>query len=175
VRKTPKRGTSEKMSEKNKDHALREHLLYLLRGGGAHVNFEKVLADFPAELRGAKTAGIPFTPWKLLEHMRIAQWDILEFNQNPQHVSPDFPSGYWPAGYAPPDPTAWDKSLKAFRADLKALQKLVENPATDLFARIPHGNGQTILREALLVVDHNAYHIGQLVLIRRLFGAWIGP
>jgi hypothetical protein len=152
--------------------ALREHVLYLLRGGGAHLDFEKAVAGLPPALRGAKPPGQPHTPWRLLEHMRIAQWDILEFSRNPRHVSPEFDAGYWPRGDAPPDAGAWDKSIAAFRADLKAMQDLVADPATDLFAPIPHGQGQTVLREALLVADHNAYHLGQLVLIRRLLGAW---
>jgi hypothetical protein len=152
--------------------ALREHLLYLLRGGGAHLDFEKAVANLPAQLRGAKPPGQPHTPWRLLEHLRICQWDILEFSRNPRHVSPSFPDGYWPKGDAPPDDGAWDRSVAGFRADLKAMQDLVADPATDLFARIPHGEGQTVLREALLVADHNAYHLGQLVLVRRLLGAW---
>jgi hypothetical protein len=152
--------------------ALREHLLYLLGGGGAHLSFDKAVAGLPAELRGARVAGQPHTPWRLLEHLRLAQWDILEFSRNPRHVSPTFPEGYWPEGDGPPDAGAWERSVAAFRADLKAMQDLVADPATDLFARIPHGEGQTILREALLVADHNAYHLGQLVLLRRLLGAW---
>jgi hypothetical protein len=156
----------------NKDQALRDHLLYLLRGGGAHLNFDAAISGLPAELHGAKPAGVPHSPWRLLEHMRIAQWDILEFSRNPKHVSPPFPDGYWPVSDAPPDPDAWDRSVAAFRADLQAMCHLVANPATDLFARIPHGDGQTILREALLVADHNAYHLGQLVVVRRALGAW---
>jgi hypothetical protein len=152
--------------------ALREHLLYLLRGGGAHLDFDKAVAGLPTELRGAKVHGLPHTPWRLLEHLRIAQWDILEFSRNPRHVSPAFPEGYWPRGDAPPDADAWDRSVAAFRADLRAMQDLVADPATDLYARIPHGEGQTVLREALLVADHNAYHLGQLVVVRRLLGAW---
>ena len=152
--------------------ALREHLLYLLRGGGAHLDFEKAVANLPADLRGAKPPGQPHTPWRLLEHLRICQWDILEFSRNSRHKSPEFDAGYWPKGEAPPDDGAWDRSVAGFRADLKAMQDLVADPATDLFARIPHGEGQTVLREALLVADHNAYHLGQLVLVRRLLGAW---
>jgi hypothetical protein len=151
---------------------LRDHLLSLLRGGGAHLDFDAAVGGLSPELRGAKPAGQPHTPWRLLEHMRIAQWDILEFSRNPRHVSPPFPQGYWPTGEAPPDEGAWDRSVAAFRADLKAMQDLVTNPATDLFTPIPHGEGQTVLREALLVADHNAYHLGQLVLLRRLLGAW---
>jgi hypothetical protein len=104
--------------------------------------------------------------------MRIAQWDILEFSRRSDHVSPAFPDGYWPDGDAPPDPKAWDHSVKGFQADLEAMKGLVGDPATDLFARIAHGDGQTILREALLVADHNAYHLGQLVVVRRLLGCW---
>jgi hypothetical protein len=156
------------------DEAVRQHVLYLLRGGGAHLDFDKAIAGLPANLRGAKPAGVPFTPWTLLEHLRIAQWDILEFSRSSRHVSPEWPRGYWPENEAPPDEAAWEKSVAAFRADLKAMEKLVTNPKTDLFARIPHGDGQTILREALLVADHNAYHLGQLVLVRRLLGSWTG-
>jgi hypothetical protein len=156
----------------NSDQSLREHLLYLLRGGGAHLSFDAAIADLPPELRGAKPPNTPHTPWRLLEHLRIAQWDILEFSRNPRHVSPKFPDGYWPAGDAPPDAAAWDRSVAGFRNDLKAMCDLVADPATDLFARIPHGEGQTILREALLVADHNAYHLGQLVVVRRALGAW---
>jgi hypothetical protein len=154
------------------DQALREHLLYLLRGGGAHLDFDRAVAGLPPELRGVKPAGLPYSPWRLLEHLRIAQWDILEFSRNPRHVSPEFPEGYWPDGDAPPDEQAWGSSAAAFRADLRAMQDLVADPATDLFRPIPHGEGQTILREALLVADHNAYHLGQLVVVRRLLGAW---
>ena len=152
--------------------ALREHLLYLLRGGGAHLDFEKAIADLSPGLRGAKPAGQPHTPWRLLEHLRIAQGDILRFCLSPDHVSPSFPEGYWPEGDGPPDDAAWDRAANAFRADLRAVQELVADPATDLLAPLPHGQGQTILREALLVADHNAYHLGQLVLVRRLLGAW---
>jgi hypothetical protein len=156
----------------DKDKALREHLLYLLRGGGAHLDFEAAVADMPGELRGAKPAGLPHTPWRLLEHLRICQWDILEFSRNPAHISPTFPAGYWPTGDAPPNAGAWDRSVESFRADLKAMQDLVADPAVDLFAPFPHGQGQSLLREALLLADHNSYHLGQLVTLRRLLGAW---
>src|SRR5438876_714112 len=116
----------------NTDKSLREHLLDLLGGGGAHLNFDAAVADLPRELRGARPPGIPHTPWRLLEHMRIAQWDILEFSRNPKHVSPKFPDGYWPEGDAPPDDAAWDRSLAAFRQDLQAMQDLVADPKTDL-------------------------------------------
>jgi hypothetical protein len=156
----------------NTDQALRQHLLYLLRDGGAHASFDHAIQGLPAKLRGAKPPGAEHTPWQIVEHLRIAQWDILEFSRNPKHVSPKFPAGYWPKSAAPPNAAAWTRSVRAFRADLKAMQKLVENPKTDLFAKIPHGDGQTILREVLLVADHNAYHLGALVLVRRLLGAW---
>jgi hypothetical protein len=154
------------------DKALREHLLELLTGGHAHLDFEKAIAGLPAKLRGAKPPGLPHTPWRLLEHMRIAQWDILRFSVDPTHVSPEFPDGYWPSGDVPPDSHSWDRSVASFRADLQAMKDLVANTETELFKSIPHGQGQTILREALLVADHNAYHLGQLVTVRRLIGAW---
>lgn len=160
------------MNQTSRDAPLREHLIDLLGGGHAHVGFERAVADLDPALRGARVAGLPHTPWRLLEHMRIAQWDILEFSVRPGHVSPEFPGGYWPQGDAPPDPAAWDRSVASFQSDLKAMMDLVADPATDLYAPIPHGQGQTILREALLVADHNAYHLGQLVTVRRLLGAW---
>lgn len=154
------------------DKALRAHVLYLLQGGGAHLNFDAAIADLPVELRGAKVAGVPHTAWRLLEHLRICQWDILEFSTNAKHSSPSFPDGYWPSTDAPPDEAAWDQSVAAFRADLQAMIRLIDDPNTDLFSAIPHGNGQTILREALLIADHNAYHLGQMVFLRRCLGAW---
>lgn len=152
---------------------VREQVLALLRGGNAHVPFEQVLKDFPEKLRGAKPDGAPHTAWQLLEHLRIAQWDILEFSRNSKHTSPQFPGGYWPKTDKPPSDDAWKKTIASFQKDLKAMEKLVEDPQTDLYKEIPHGTGQNILREALLVADHNAYHLGQLVLLRRLLGAWV--
>ena len=159
-----------------KDHeqSLRQHLLELLAGGSAHAKFEDVVKGLPAKLRGTKPARFPHTPWMLLEHLRLAQWDILEFSRNAQHVSPPWPGGYWPKTEGPPNAAAWNKSVQRFRRDLKAMQKLVTNHKTDLFARIPWGDGQTILREALLVADHNAYHLAQLVDLRRMLGMWKG-
>jgi len=153
---------------------LREHLIYLLSGGGAHASFDDVVRDMPENLRGVKPGGLPHTAWMLLEHMRLAQWDILEFSRNAKHTSPEWPKGYWPESEVPPSASAWNKSLQQFRKDLKSMQDLVSNPRTDLYARIPWGDGQTILREALLVADHNAYHLGQLVDLRRVLGAWRG-
>jgi len=151
---------------------VREQVLALLKGGNAHVSFDNVFKDFPVNLRGVKPNGAPHTAWQLLEHMRIAQWDILEFSRSAKHVSPEWPGGYWPKTEKPPDENAWKKSLASFKRDLKAMEKLVADPKTDLYTRIPHGTGQNIYREALLVADHNAYHLGQLVLLRRLLGAW---
>jgi hypothetical protein len=154
------------------EESLRRHLVELLQGGHAHLDFESAIDGLPEALRGAKPAGLPHTPWRLVEHMRIAQWDILQFSVDPAHVSPEFPAGYWPDGDTPPDASAWDRAVDGFRGDLKTMIDLVSSPKTDLFARIPHGDGQTVLREALLVADHNAYHLGQLVTVRRLLGAW---
>ena len=156
------------------DHlaALRQHLRDLLLKGNAHLDFDKATAGLPVPLRGAKPPGVPHTPWRLVEHLRIAQWDILEFCRDPGHRSPDFPDGYWPEGDAPPDDLAWDRTCAAFRADLRAMADLTADPAVDLFARLPHGDGQTVLKEALLVADHNAYHLGELVVVRRALGAW---
>ena len=156
------------------DRALRDHLLELLGKGHAHVTFQDAIAAWPATLRGAKPPGQPFTPWRLLEHIRISQWDIVEFTKSAKHVSPEWPAGYWPQSDAPPDAAAWDKSVAQVEQDLRAMQRLVRDPATDLFSRIPHGTGQTALREALVLADHNSYHVGQLVLLRRLLGAWKG-
>jgi hypothetical protein len=154
------------------DGSLRRLLVDLLKSKSAHIDFEAATADLPAALRGAKPAGAPHSPWQLLEHLRIAQSDILEFSRDRKHVSPKWPEGYWPQADAPPSEAAWEESMNAFRRDLKAMLDLVTDRSTDLFARIPHGEGQTILREALLVADHNAYHVGQLVLLRRVLGAW---
>lgn len=154
------------------NNSLRQHLIELLKGGSAHIRFEEVVTGIPAKLRGQKPPGLPHSAWMLLEHLRIAQRDILEFSRNRKHVSPAWPSGYWPRGEAPPNSDSWNASIKKFRQDLKAMQNLVANPRTDLHARIPWGEGQTILREALLAADHNAYHLAQLVDVRRVLGAW---
>jgi len=159
------------MKKEDNDRSLRQHLLELLKGGSAHARMEEAIAGLPARLRGQKPAGFPHSPWMLLEHMRIAQWDILEFSRNSKHKSPKFPDGYWAPTDTPPSARAWNQSVHAFRADLQAMVALVSNPRHDLLARIPHGEGQTLLREALLVADHNAYHLGQLVLLRKMLEA----
>jgi hypothetical protein len=162
----------DRQDREDKDKALREHVLYLLDGGGAHAKFNEVVADIPPKLLAQKPAGLPHSLWRLLEHLRIAQWDILQFSRNPKHTSPKWPEGYWPKTEGPPSPAAWNGSVKKFRQDLKAMQDLVKDPKTDLFAKIPWGDGQTVLREALLLADHNAYHLGQMLDVRRLLGAW---
>jgi hypothetical protein len=152
------------------DKSLREHLLYLLRDGGAHISFDAAVGDWPVQLAGVKVANSPHTAWMLLEHLRLAQLDILEFSRNPKYVSPAWPEGYWPASEAPPSEEEWKASMGAFKKDLRAVEQLVASEKTDLYAKIPWGDGQTILREALLVADHNAYHLGQLVMLRKSIG-----
>jgi hypothetical protein len=152
--------------------AIREHVVPFLEGRGAHATFDHIFADFPEGLRGVRPAGFDHTAWRLLEHLRIAQKDILEFSRDESWRSPDFPAGYWPPEDAPPTPAAWDESLAAFGADLAAMRALVRDPTTDLWAKIPWGEGQTVLREALLVADHNAYHLAQVVDLRKALGAW---
>jgi hypothetical protein len=158
------------MSNNNK--VAREHLLYLLKGDGAHLEFDGAVKNMPAEFQGRKPNGAEHSPWELLEHLRIAQWDLLEYITNPKHVSPEFPAGYWPASSAPPDAKAWNKSVEQFKSDFAALEKLVSDDATDPLAELPHAEGQTIFRKVALAADHNSYHLGQLVLLRRVLGAW---
>jgi hypothetical protein len=154
------------------NHSLRQHLIELLNGGSAHATFDDVIKDLPAKVRGERPGNFPHSPWMLLEHLRIAQRDILEFSRNAKHVSPKWPEGYWPKSDAHPTSAAWNKSVQQFRRDLEEMKALVSDPQTDLYAWIPWGDGQTILREALLVADHNAYHLGQLLDVRRVLGAW---
>jgi hypothetical protein len=152
--------------------SLRKHLLYLLTKGGAHATFEEAVEGVPAAARGKVPEGAAHSLWELLEHMRITQWDILEFSRNAKHASPKFPKGYWPKTAAPPNAKAWDKSVKDFLADRDAMCELIEKKSTDLFAEIPHGEGQTILREVMLAADHNAYTVGEMVITRRVLGVW---
>jgi hypothetical protein len=153
------------------DKSLREHLLNVLDSEQAHIKFDDAVKDFPPELRGKRPDGAPHSAWELLEHLRLAQWDIVEFTRDPNHVSPEFPKGYWPESEAPPDDEAWNKSVESFRRDLGVLADLVRNESIDLYATIAHGSGQTVLRQVLLTADHNAYHLGQLMLVRRMLGA----
>lgn len=150
------------------EEKLREHLLELLAGRSAHVDLETVLREFPVELINRRPEHSPHTAWELLEHIRIAQWDILEFSRDAGHISPEFPAGYWPDAATAASADDWRRAVRQTLDDLQAVRDLISDSATDLFARIPHGSGQTVLREALLVADHNAYHLGQLVLLRRL-------
>jgi hypothetical protein len=154
------------------DAALRTHLIKLLTGSEAHADFEAAIQGLPADLRGKTPKGAEHSPWELVEHLRIAQWDILDFSRNPKYKQGKWPEDYWHKSPAPPDDSAWEHSIQEFRKDLKAFCALIEDKSTDLYAKIPHGEGQTILREALLIADHNAYHVGQLILVRRLLGAW---
>jgi DinB family protein len=151
--------------------SLRKHVDNLLRMEGAHIAFDQAVADFPAAWRGAKPAGVPHSAWELLEHMRLAQEDILDFSRNPEYRDKTFPDDYWPPAEAPPDQESWDRAVRQFQRDLTKMQALVADPANDLFTKFPHGQGQTLLREALLVADHNAYHLGQLVFLRKMLEA----
>ncbi len=152
--------------------SLRKHLARLLLGRDAHVDLDGAVRGLPAGLRGKRAPGAAHTPWEILEHIRIAQWDILEFSRSAKHVSPDWPSGYWPRTEAPPGARDWLNSVAAIKRDRREMIRLVESASTDLFTPIPHGDGQTILREAMLIADHTAYHLGELVTVRRLLGAW---
>jgi DinB superfamily len=151
--------------------ALREQLMKILDWQSAHVGFDVAVDGIPPELRGVQPAGLPYSPWQLLEHMRLCQLDILEFCRNPDYQEPPM-EDYWPKTSEPPNPDAWEESIASFCNDREALKKIAADPNIDLFAAIPHGSGQTYLRELLLVADHNAYHLGQLVAIQRLLSCW---
>lgn len=150
----------------------RTQLVNAIAGKGAHVDFDSAIANFPVDLRGKKPDGAPHTAWQQLEHMRMTVADILAFCLDPNYKEPKWPDDYWPNTAAPPDDVAWERSIAGFRHDLKSIQGLVADPARDLYSRIPHGEGQTLFREALLVIDHNSYHLGQLVNVRQLLRAW---
>ena len=154
------------------DVALRAQLARAVDWHEAHVDFGAAIDGIPVDLRGAVPPGLPYSPWQLLEHLRIAQHDILEFCVNPAYQEMKWPDAYWPSEAAPPDAAAWDEAVAAYRRDHEAVRRLATDPAVDLLATIPHGTGQTYLREVLLVADHAAYHVGQLVLVRRLLGIW---
>jgi hypothetical protein len=154
------------------DSSLRTYLAKLLDWEDAHVNFDSAVEGLPPKLRGSAPAGLPYSPWQLIEHLRLAQHDMLDFCRNPDYRELHWPDDYWPRSEAPPSSAAWDESIAAFRRDRAAFQALASDPKIDLHARIPHGSGQTYLRELLLVADHTAYHVGQLVAVRRALGAW---
>lgn len=151
---------------------LREQLAALLGWSDAHANWEAAVSGLPPALHGRAPKGLPYSPWQLVEHLRLAQHDILDFCRNPEYEEMSWPDDYWPATPEPPSADAWEETLAGFRRDREALRALALDPGADLFAPIPHGSGQTLLRELLLVADHNAYHIGQLIVVRRLIGAW---
>lgn len=156
----------------NTDQSLRTHLIELLDGGHAHASFDQVIKDFPAKFRGEIPKGLPHSAWMLLEHMRIAQWDILDFSRNPKYKALKWPAEYWPKNAVPENAIEWEKSIQAFQQDLDAMKKLVTDPKTELFAKLQWGEGQTVLREAMLVADHNAHHLAQIIDVRRLLGIW---
>jgi uncharacterized damage-inducible protein DinB len=151
---------------------MRTQLAKALDWGEAHADFDAAVKDFPPALRGRRLEGLPYSAWQILEHLRIAQHDILDFSRNAKYKEMKWPDDYWPSSPEPPDDTAWDRSVAAFRRDRRAVQKMSADPKVRLGKRIPHGTGQTYLREILLVIDHNAYHVGELVMLRRLLGAW---
>ena len=159
---------------KDGDKVMREQLVELLQGKSAHLSFDDAIAGLPPKMRGAKPEGTPHTVWRLVEHMRIAQRDILEFSKDGRHKSPKWPDGYWPEGNAPRDAGQWNQTVKQFRADLKEMMRMVKDKKVDLLAPIPGGQGQTVFREAMLVADHNSYHVAQIVMVRRMLGVWEG-
>ena len=154
------------------DPSLRKHLIELLDGAQAHATFDNVVSDFPEKFRGKIPAGLLHSGWMMLEHLRVAQHDILDFSRNAKYQALKWPDDYWPKKAAPASNAAWNKSVKSFHADLEAMKKLVGDPKTDLFAKIPWGDGRTILREAMLLADHTSHHLGQLLDVRRLLGIW---
>jgi uncharacterized damage-inducible protein DinB len=154
------------------DQPLREHVARLLAWEEAHVSFDTAVKDLEPRLRGARPPGLPYSPWQLVEHLRITQHDILDFCRNPAYEELSWPDAYWPSSAEPPSEAAWTTSIRAFKEDREALCALALNRETELGARIPHGSGQTYLRELLLVADHSAYHVGELVVVRRLLGSW---
>lgn len=147
-------------------------MINLLKTDGAHAEFDAVVKDMPADLQGKRPQRAEHSPWEILEHLRIAQQDVLDVMTNPAHVELEFPAGYWPPTPAPPNEKSWEKSVKAFRADQGAIIELVRHESSDLLSQTPQNNGKTILREVLMLADHNAYHLGELVLLRLLLGAW---
>ena len=152
--------------------ALREQIARLLDWQEAHAGFDKAVSGIPHALQGTVPTGFEHSAWQLLEHLRIAQEDILDFSVNPTYAHKKWPDDYWPKDPVPPDAAAWDRSVAAYRADRERMKKLALDPAIDLFAKIPHGDGQTYIREILIVADHGAYHVGQLVSLRRALGIW---
>ncbi|MEJ8804309.1 DinB family protein [Pontibacter sp. H249] len=153
-------------------HALREHLVKLIQGGQAYQPINELLGSITADVAGKEIEKLPYTIWQLVEHMRLTLQDIVEFIRNPDYQEPNWPDDYWPKEKAPADQNALDKSITAIQANMNEMIHLVQNPANDLFKPIPQGSGQTLLREAFLVAEHNAYHMGQVMVLRRLLGDW---
>ncbi len=154
------------------DHVFRNLMVSFLKEANAHVTFEQAIANFPPEFYNARAENIPYTAWELLEHIRLAQWDILDFMRNPDYVTPNWPQDYWPERGLEADRDAWNATIEQIRSDLQAVQEIATNPDIDLQSELPHAPGYTYLREILLVIDHNAYHVGQLVTLRRALGIW---
>ena len=154
------------------DRVLREQLIQLLIGRNAHMNFDDAVADFPMDFINRRPPAVPYTPWHIIEHIRIAQWDILEFVRDPNHISPHWPEGYWPHPEATATEFQWKESIDSFKSDLQGVESIVEDEAIDLMAEIPHAPGYTYIREVLLVADHNAYHIGEFSILRQVMGTW---
>ncbi|HYF40727.1 MAG TPA: DinB family protein [Gemmatimonadales bacterium] len=152
--------------------SLREQLARLLEWEDAHASFGSAVSGVPAGIQGKRPPSLPYSPWQLLEHLRITQHDILDFCTNPKYSEPSWPADYWPRSAEPPTPDSWTESVRAFQRDRAELQQLSRNPAVNLESAIPHGQGQTYLRELLLAADHASYHIGELIVVRRLLGAW---
>jgi hypothetical protein len=154
------------------DSAVRDLVSRLLAWEDAHVGFDKAVNGIPVALRGKRPSRLPYSPWQLIEHMRITQHDILDFCRNPSYQQHTWPEAYWPSSAAPPSARSWTESIRQYRADRQALQDLAADPTIDLAATIPHGSGQTYLREIILAADHTAYHVGELLVVRRLLGIW---
>ncbi len=160
------------MNPSDADHAIREQLVGLLKGGNAHMTFDEMIADFPAGSMNTVFPNGSYTPWHLLEHLRLVQWDILDFMRNPAYREGEWPKDVWPAQDARASEADWQQTIASFQRDMQAIRELSMDPQTDLHARIPWGDGQTILREILLVADHNAYHIGEFAIMRQVMGTW---
>lgn len=154
------------------DQVVRQQLLALLNGGNAHMTFEQAVADFPDEHFNTRPLNIPYTPWHILEHLRIAQWDILDFIRNPDYITPEWPKEYWPDSEATAHQEQWDKTINSFLENLQSLRDIVSDPETDLYGPIPHAPDYNIFREMLVVSDHNAYHIGEFAILRQVMSTW---
>jgi hypothetical protein len=166
--------SAEKSNTKDEQAPIRKQLIALLRGGQAHTTFDEAVRDFPVKLRGQIPQNLPYSAWQLLEHLRIAQLDIIHFSAPPTggYHAMKWPEDYWPKSPEPPSENSWDQSVAAIHADLKRFEAIIEDPSADLYKPFRWGDGQNLLREALLLADHNAYHLGELVVLRRLLNAW---